>query len=84
MNGMVGHQNNVENLSFSIFKYRNHTCCFVHKDLPRLIVIQFWLILYVSVNRYGLVETVSSPNHTFSWASLTKRLTSTLCTYFRL
>ena len=30
------------------------------------------------------VGTVSSPNHTFSCASLTKRLTSTSCTYFLL
>ena len=46
----------------------------------------FWfgLMLYVSVNSYGHVRTVSSPNHTFSWASLTKLLTSTSCTYFRL
>ena len=29
------------------------------------------LILYISVNSYGHVETVSSPYHTFSWASLT-------------
>ena len=27
---------------------------------------------------------VSSPNHTFSWASLNKQLTSASCTYFRL
>ena len=42
------------------------------------------LILYVSVNSYGHVETVSSPNHTFSWACVTKRLASTLCTYICL
>ena len=30
------------------------------------------------------VKTVSSPNHTFSWASLNKQLTSTSCTYIRL
>ena len=36
------------------------------------------------VNSYGHGGTVSSPNHTFSWASLNKQLTSTLCTYFRL
>ena len=30
------------------------------------------------------VGTVRSPNHTNSWASLTKRLTSTSCRYFRL
>ena len=32
----------------------------------------------VPVNRYGHVKMVSSTNHTFSWASLTKRLTSTV------
>ena len=34
-------------------------------------------------NSYGHCGTVSSPNHTFSWAGLNKRLTSNLCTYFR-
>ena len=36
------------------------------------------------VNSYGHCGTVSSPNHTFSWAGLKKRLTSNSCTYFRL
>ena len=36
------------------------------------------------VNSYGHGRTVSSPNHSFSWASLIKQLTSTLCTYFPL
>ena len=36
------------------------------------------------VNSYGHCGTVSSLNHTFSWAGLNKRLTSSLCTYFRL
>ena len=36
------------------------------------------------VNSYGHGGTVSTPNQTFSWASLNKRLTSTSCTYFRL
>ena len=38
------------------------------------------------VNSNGHVGTVSSEslNHTFSWAGLSKRLTSNLCTYFRL
>ena len=44
----------------------------------------FGLMLYMPVNSYGHVGTVISINHTFSWASLTKLLTSTLCTYFRL
>ena len=35
-------------------------------------LVLFGLILYVPVNSYGHVGTVSSPNHTFSsWASLT-------------
>ena len=36
------------------------------------------------VNSYGHCGTVSSLNHTFSWAGLSKRLNSNLCTYFRL
>ena len=36
------------------------------------------------VNNYGHGGTVSSPNHTFSWAGLKKGLTSNSCTYFRL
>ena len=33
----------------------------------------FALLLYVPGNSYGHGRTVSSPNHTFSWASLNKR-----------
>ena len=36
------------------------------------------------LNSHGHGGTVSSPNHTFSWASLNKQFTSTSCTYFRL
>ena len=36
------------------------------------------------VNSYGHCGTVSSPNHTFSWAGLNKRKTSNSCTNFRL
>ena len=39
------------------------------------------LILYISVNSFGHVETVSSHSHTFSCLSLIKRLTSTSCTH---
>ena len=35
------------------------------------------LLLYVPVNSYGHYGMVSSPNNTFSWASLNKGLTST-------
>ena len=45
---------------------------------------EFGLILSISINRYDHVRTVSSPDHSFSLASLTKRLTSTSCIYFRL
>ena len=44
----------------------------------------FGLILYVPVNSCGHVKMVVSPNHIFSWASLTKQLSSTSCTYFLL
>ena len=43
-----------------------------------------WLMFYVPVNSYSHVRTVSSPSNTFSWASLSKRLTSTSYTYFGL
>ena len=51
--------------------------------------IEGWLVgcfccFTSQVNSYGHCGTVSSPNHTFSWAGLNKRLTSNLCTYFRL
>ena len=41
-----------------------------------------WFDVYIPVNSYGHVEKVSSPNHTFFWASLTKQLISTKCAYF--
>ena len=49
-----------------------------------------WLVGFVALRPkstatlYGYCGTVSSPSHTFSWAGLNKRLTSNLCTYFRL
>ena len=54
------------------------------QTLCKCFVCLFGLVLYVSVNRYGHVETVCSPNHTFFWSSLTEQLTSTSCTYFIL
>ena len=36
------------------------------------------------VNSVDHGGTISSPNHTFSWASLNKQLTNTSCQYFRL
>ena len=50
-----------------------------------LIFVFFGLMLtFQSKTADGNVGTVSSPNHIFSQASLSQRLTSTLCTYFRL
>ena len=48
-----------------------------------LLFCLFLLLLYAASQR-GHGGTVSSPNHTFSWASLNKQFTSTSCTYFRL
>ena len=48
-------------------------------------LLLFGLMLYILVNSYDDVGTVSSPYHTFiPWASVAKRLTSILCKYFCL
>ena len=47
-------------------------------------VCLFVLLLYVPSQQLRHCGTVSSPNHTFSWAGLNKRITSNSCTYFRL
>ena len=52
-------------------------------SLPCLFVCLFCCFTS-QVNSYGHCGTVSSPNPTFSWAGLNKRLTSNSCTYFRL
>ena len=58
------------------------------ENIEGTVILVGWLvglIFYVSSNSYHSdVGTVSSPHHTFSWASLTKQLTSILCTYFCL
>ena len=48
--------------------------CFLEKNLDdnhivvtSLFYFIFGLILYIPVNSYGHVRTVSSPNHIFSW-----------------
>ena len=50
-----------------------------------LFILQFLFVCLFccftsQVNSYGHGGTVSLSNHTFSWASLNKQLTSTLCT----
>ena len=60
------------------------------KTLEKLIESKAWGFVCLfccftsQFNSYGHGGTVSSPNHTFSWAGLNKRLTSNSCTYFRL
>ena len=68
----------------------SQSCCFkfVSVCVPFLVsfvsqvCVWFGLRFYVPVNSYGYVETVSSPNHSFSCVSLIKRLTSTWCNTF--
>ena len=49
-----------------------------------LFVCLFVLLFYVPSQQLWSWWEVSSTNHTFSWASLNKQLTSTSCTYSRL
>ena len=72
---------NVEDFTNTIF--------ILEEDLDILVtqmmICLFFFCCFTShVNSYGRCGTVSSLNHTFSWAGLSKRLTSNLCTYFRL
>ena len=57
-------------------------------DIVHVYDFDNWLVGFCcftsQVNSYGHCGKVSSPNHTFSWAGLNKRLTSNSCTYFRL
>ena len=53
-------------------------------SLLNILFCLFVLLLYMLIKIYGHGGTVSSPNHTFSWASLNKQLTSNSCTYFLL
>ena len=55
----------------------------VNPDKAAQVVCLFWCFTS-QVNSYGHGGTVSSPNHTFSWASLNNQFTSTSCLYFRL
>ena len=78
----IGERTNIRPQQIEIFenvKIQNATCNTVGTEIVG------WFCCFTSqVNCYGHCGTVSSPNHTFSWAGLNKRLTSNLCTYFRL
>ena len=57
--------------------------------IDTLLVVCFFCFVLLccftsQVNSYGHCGTVNSPNHTFSWADLNKRLTSNSCKYFHL
>ena len=80
-----------DDLIFDGLKNRNRISC--HLDFvirSRFAQTSFCLFVCLfccfmsQVSSYGHWGRVSSPNHTFSWASLNKQLTSTSCTYFRL
>ena len=63
--------------------HRNHRYVeFVFVDF--LFFVRLLCCFTSQVNSYGHGGTVSSPNHTFSWAGLNKQLTSNSCTYFSL
>ena len=50
---------------------------FVYLDLYVVGDLVGWFCCFTSqINSYGHCGTVSSPNHTFSWAGVNKRLTS--------
>ena len=55
-----------------------------NEESRQLLLLLLFCCFTSKVNSYGHCRTVSSPNHTFSWAGLNKRITSNSCTYFRL
>ena len=67
---------------FPLFNCKPITC--LSKHLRYFCGLVCFCCFTSHVNSYGHCRTVSSLNHTFSWAGLSKRLTSNLCTYFRL
>ena len=64
---------------FQVYYY-----CLLDHELPKVLFACLFCCFTSQVNNYGHSGTVDSPNHTFSWASLNKQLTSISCTYFRL
>ena len=61
-----------------------HNSLLVTYQVINLVFVCLFCYFTSQVNSYGHCGTVSSPNHTFSWAGLNKRVTSNSCTYFRL
>ena len=71
--------------SSSSISYTVHILLLVRKKSPFLSILFVLFCCFTpQVNSFGHGGMVSSPNHTFSWASLNKQLTITSCTYFRL
>ena len=69
--------------------YIIHTCNIYGNGYTAIYVVFMICVCLFScftsqINSYGHGGTVSSPYQTFSSADLNKRLTSNLCTYFRV
>ena len=73
-------------IDYIVYMYPIAKACLTNLCQCVFVCVDFCLFccLTSQVNSYGHDGTVKSPNHTFSWASLNKQLTSTLCTYFGL
>ena len=61
----------------------------LENEYKKVVPIFGWLVVFVALRSKSTAmviagRSVNSPNHTFSWAGLSKWLTSNLCTYFRL
>ena len=75
---------NNDTMKYNKLAKRVARCASVHFQMCMLFVLFICCCFTSQVNSYGHGGMVSSPSHTFSWASLNKQLTSTTCTYFRL
>ena len=73
---------NLCNLLVHIHQIQSSDSLFIH-SIASILFVCLFCCFTSQVNSYGLCGAVSSPNHTFSWAGLNKRITSNSCTYFR-
>ena len=78
---ILGAQKNLLHFLFSLVYFECSKECLIETVLLNFVCLVYGI--YVPVNSYGHVEIVNLTT-LFSWASLTKQLTSSMCTYFRL